>query len=248
MNYVFDVDGTLSFNGTRIEPDIIASIKELERMGNQIIFASARPIRDLVPIIPAFQHNLLIGGNGAIVSKADAIEVMSPISDNDFNYLKRLMKTYNLEHIVDGKWNYSAQVSSENTIIRQLDPDGLAKNIPIEGISNPIKVILLGIDEQRMSLITNMIRANTELELVEHVGERNLDMTAKGINKSRTLDLLGIDQYIAFGNDMNDIKMLSGAIKSFWVKSKPDLSAQASTFDAILEPDQVSSAIQSLCI
>lgn len=66
-----------------------------------------------------------------------------------------------------------------------------------------------------MSLITNMIRANTELELVEHVGERNLDMTAKGINKSRTLDLLGIDQYIAFGNDMNDIKMLSGAIKKF---------------------------------
>lgn len=248
MNYVFDVDGTLSFDGTSIEPDIIASIKRLERMGNQIIFASARPIRDLIPIIPEFQHNMLIGGNGAIVSVADTIKVMSPISENDFNFLKRLIKEYDLEHVVDGAWHYSAQVSSENAIIRQLDPDGLAKNVPIEKITTPIKAILLGINNKQMSQITKMIRLNTNLELVEHTGEGNLDMTSKGINKSSTLGLLGINQYIAFGNDLNDLKILSGAIKSFWVKSKPDLLAQASTFDYILEPNQVSSLIQALCI
>ncbi|WP_395321472.1 HAD-IIB family hydrolase [Levilactobacillus parabrevis] len=248
MNYVFDVDGTLSFNGISIEPDIITSLKKLEKMGNQIIFASARPIRDLIPIIPEFQHHMLIGGNGAIVSIADTIKVMSPISENDFDCLKWLMKKYNLEYVVDGKWNYSAQVSSENAIVRQLDPDGLAKNVPIEKIQSPIKAILLGISNQQMSQITNRIRSNTDLELVEHSGEGNLDMTSKGINKSSTLGLLGINQYIAFGNDMNDIEMLSGAVKSFWVKSKPDLSAQASTFDFILEPSQVSSAIQDLCI
>ncbi|WP_367295360.1 HAD-IIB family hydrolase [Levilactobacillus yonginensis] len=248
MNYVFDVDGTLSFDGTSIEPDIIACIKRLERMGNQIIFASARPIRDLIPIIPEFQHNMLIGGNGAIVSVADTITVMSPISENDFNYLKRLIKKYDLEHVVDGDWHYSAQVSSENAIIRQLDPDRLAKNVPIEKILTPIKAILLGMNNKQMSQITKMIRLNTDLELVEHIGEGNLDMTSKGINKSSTLSLLGINQYIAFGNDLNDLKMLSGAIKSFWVKSKPDLLAQASTFDYILEPNQVSSVIQALCI
>ncbi|KRK86339.1 HAD superfamily hydrolase [Levilactobacillus koreensis JCM 16448] len=248
MNYVFDVDGTLSFNETSIEPDIIASIKKLERMGNQIIFASARPIRDLIPIIPEFQDNILIGGNGAIVSMADTVKVMSPISEKDFNYLRRLIKKYNLEHVVDGKWNYSAQVSSENAIIKQLDPNGLAKNVPIEEISNPIKAILLGIDNRQMSQMTNMIGSNTDLELIEHIGERNLDMTSKGINKSSTLGLLGIKQYIAFGNDMNDIRMLSGAVKSFWVKTKPDLSAQAATFDYSLEPNQVASAIQDLCI
>jgi len=246
MNYVFDVDGTISFNGISIELDVIASLKKLEKMGNQIIFASARPIRDLISIIPEFQHHMLIGGNGAIVSVADTIKVMSPISENDFDYLKWLIKKYNLEYVVDGKWNYSAQVSSENAIIRQLDPDELAKNVPIEKIQNPIKAILLGISNQQSSRITNRIRSNTDLELVEHSGEGNLD--TKGINKSSTLGLFGINQYIAFGNDMNDVKMLSGAVKSFWVKSKPDLSAQASTFDYILEPSQVSSAIQSLCI
>ncbi|WP_020089323.1 HAD family hydrolase [Levilactobacillus parabrevis] len=35
MNYVFDVDGTLSFNGTSISVEIIAGLKDLEKHGHQ---------------------------------------------------------------------------------------------------------------------------------------------------------------------------------------------------------------------
>ncbi len=37
MYYVFDVDGTICFNGTKIERDIVEELVKLERRGNKVI-------------------------------------------------------------------------------------------------------------------------------------------------------------------------------------------------------------------
>ncbi len=57
MRYVFDVDGTLCFDGITIDPALIHALKKLERDGDTIIFASARPIRDLLPVVKSFPKN-----------------------------------------------------------------------------------------------------------------------------------------------------------------------------------------------
>ena len=44
---------------------------ELRQANHNVIFASARPIRDLIPVIPEFADDTLIGGNGSIISKMD---------------------------------------------------------------------------------------------------------------------------------------------------------------------------------
>ncbi|MDU7269678.1 MAG: HAD hydrolase family protein, partial [Staphylococcus lugdunensis] len=46
MNFVFDIDGTLCFDGQHIDNRIISRLKQLQSYGHQVIFASARPIRD----------------------------------------------------------------------------------------------------------------------------------------------------------------------------------------------------------
>lgn len=247
MNYVFDVDGTLSFNGTSISAEITAGLKVLEKHGHHLIFASARPIRDLLPIVPEFRHNLLIGANGAIVSQADTIKVMTPIAIPDRDYLKTLITHYNLEYVVDGDWNYAAHVSPDNLITKQLDSGHLAHNVPLEQITTAIKVILLGMADQQLEKIVRLVTNHTNLELVQHVGEGNLDLTAQNINKANTLALLGIHDYIAFGNDMNDVKMLSQAATSFWVDSKSELLEQAGSFArTIVAPNQVAAVIRQL--
>lgn len=246
MNYVFDVDGTICFNGTSINKDIIENLKKLESKNNQLIFASARPIRDLMPIVSEFKNNLLIGGNGSIIAKNNVIRVISQISRKDLKYLIQLVKDFNLHYILDGKWDYSTRISKNDSISKQLDPGHLANKVPIDSILEPIKMILLGIDGSEIVLLSEIISQHTNLELVHHVGEGNIDMTEKHINKANTLKLLGIKDYIAFGNDMNDVQMLTLAKESFWVNSKPELLGQSRNFDYLVEPNQVAAIIDDL--
>ncbi len=42
MKFVFDIDGTLCFNGKSIDPSIIDSLLQLQHAGHELIFASAR--------------------------------------------------------------------------------------------------------------------------------------------------------------------------------------------------------------
>ncbi|EHS05533.1 HAD-IIB family hydrolase, partial [Staphylococcus lugdunensis] len=90
MNFVFDIDGTLCFDGQHIDNRIISRLKQLQSYGHQVIFASARPIRDLLPVIPDFQNNTLIGGNGSIISTDNKIKVIDYINQDDFELIKEL--------------------------------------------------------------------------------------------------------------------------------------------------------------
>lgn len=89
MYYVFDVDGTICFNGISIDPSILESLKKLKET-HQLVFASARPIRDLLPIVSEFKDCLLIGGNGSIVSENEKIRVMKCIDDSSYSIIKNL--------------------------------------------------------------------------------------------------------------------------------------------------------------
>lgn len=74
MNFVFDIDGTLCFNGKTIDQPIIDVLTALSEAGHDIIFASARPIRDLLPVIPPqFANGKLVGGNGCYTSENSVV-------------------------------------------------------------------------------------------------------------------------------------------------------------------------------
>ncbi|WP_317914320.1 HAD hydrolase family protein [Carnobacterium maltaromaticum] len=53
MKFVFDLDGTICFNGGPVSPRMMNYLKELS-VDHEIIFASARPIRDLLPVIDPY--------------------------------------------------------------------------------------------------------------------------------------------------------------------------------------------------
>lgn len=70
MRFVFDIDGTLCFDGRLIDQTIIDTLLQLQHDGHELIFASARPIRDLLPVLPSvFHQHTLIGANGAMISQ-----------------------------------------------------------------------------------------------------------------------------------------------------------------------------------
>ncbi len=53
MNFIFDIDGTICFDGCSIDSSIKQRLFKLRQANHNVIFASARPIRDLL------QHVLL---------------------------------------------------------------------------------------------------------------------------------------------------------------------------------------------
>lgn len=237
MKFIFDLDGTLSFDGVTIAANINAAITDLILVGNEVIFASARPIRDLLPMIPRFKDNKLIGANGAMISANNEVKVVSKIEMKHFDLLQQLIKQYELDYIIDSSWNYSSRLTQPSLIDDMIDPAQLAHNIQIDQITDPIKTILVNLDKQVQKELQKIIQAETDLEVIGLAGEGTLDITAKGINKFSTLDLLGVDKYIAFGNDSNDLEMLSHAEQSVWIESKPSLKQFGEQADVVCQPN-----------
>lgn len=242
MNYIFDVDGTLSFDGETIAKPITDAIRELMAAGNEIVFASARPIRDLLPIIPDFQTQRLIGANGAMISVDQRIQVISQIEADDYMYLKSLIKKFDLDYVIDSSWNYATHLTQPSFIEKMIDPGNLAKQVLVSEISEPIKTIFVNVEDDLQTKLLSIIKQETSLNAIGLSGEHTVDVTAQTINKFSTVKKLDISDYVAFGNDRNDFELLNQAKSSIWVASKPNLSAYGEQFDSICRPNPESVA------
>ncbi|MCG1058210.1 HAD family hydrolase [Staphylococcus epidermidis] len=221
MKIVFDVDGTICFNGQYIDELLIKKIKEISKKYD-VIFASARPIRDLIPVVKDFKNEILIGGNGSIVSKESRVEVIKRIPIFEYSIIKELIKKYKLNYIIDGAFDYSSNVNTNNKIYRQLDPDNLANKVEMKEIKEPIKIILIDIPDNIFVIIKKFFsKSQYDISVNYHHNENNIDITAKGINKLSTLKrIIGDESFIAYGNDVNDFEVLKNAYKGFYVSDK----------------------------
>jgi len=220
-NFVFDIDGTICFDGQSIPDEIIDSIKEVIASGHRVIFASARPIRDLLPVLPdEFRNNLLIGANGAMVSDNSEVKIINTINSEDTEFIFELITKYQLSYVVDSDWNYASQIAEDNFMYGQIDIGNFARQVPLSMIETPVKVILLDLNDDLLSEISELLSSNTDLAVVGHIGEGDLNITANEVNKYSTLTKMGITDYIAFGNDTNDIEMLRHAQSWIWITSK----------------------------
>ncbi|WP_342366150.1 HAD family hydrolase [Staphylococcus haemolyticus] len=214
----------MCFDGRQIDCKITDQLFSLHNIRHKIIFASARPIRDLLPVLPNKFHKFaLIGGNGSIISINGRINTLATNQFETFNVIKHVINQYNLNYIVDDEWNYAARVDATNTIYQRLDPQLLAQKLTINEITSPIKTILLNIDEKDFDEVVTYIATNApSLSLINHSNELNIDITAKYINKFTAIEhILGkYPMYVAFGNDHNDIEMLQHAKVGYFVNNE----------------------------
>ncbi|HDK4394688.1 TPA: Cof-type HAD-IIB family hydrolase, partial [Staphylococcus aureus] len=189
MRFVFDIDGTLCFDGRLIDQTIIDTLLQLQHAGHELIFASARPIRDLLPVLPSvFHQHTLIGANGAMISQQSKIFVIKPIHTDIYHHILKVIQKYELDYIIDDDWNYAAQLDAENAIFERLDPHKLANCIDVANIDTPIKIILLNIDPTQITTILDELnKYHQELEVIHHSNECNIDITAQNINKYTAL-------------------------------------------------------------
>lgn len=217
LRFVFDLDGTVCFKGKPISSRILHSLSELTEAGIEVIFASARPIRDMLPVIDEeFHHYTMIGGNGSLISKEGKVIKSNSFSINEINEIKNLINQYNATYLIDGDWDYAYTGPDTHPILQNLDPAKLAKMVSLESLDSVVKVLFLtsnSMDELAEKLSKLNVYVN------KHGKENVLDISPSGINKWSALKALGIKEntYIAFGNDANDISMFENALHTVMI-------------------------------
>lgn len=228
MKFVFDLDGTICFKGQPVSEKLLIALEKLVGQGHEIIFASARPIRDLLPILhERFHPYPMIGGNGSMVAiKGQTISTVSFDEETLANIID-LVKGNNVSYLIDGDWDYAYTGPSTHPILNNLDPQRRAKNVKLDELESILKILMLTSDN--MKAIHKQL-SKLDVVIHSHGNERVLDISPSGINKWSGLQKLGVQEgeYIAFGNDANDITMFQHAMYSIMIGESQQLAPYSS--------------------
>lgn len=235
---VFDIDGTICWDGRAIPQDILEELRLLRKI-RQIIFASARPIRDLLPVLPRhFWDCSLVGGNGAWVQVGSERHCQA-FEESQRAIVDDWIVQRGLDYLVDGAWNYDYVGDPCHRIHRQIDAGHLAAQVPRETLEFYAKAVLFTTDQK----VCESLRG-AGLMVKRHEGEGLIDIAPAGISKYSTLHGFVVREggYVAFGNDVNDEDLLAHAVESFGVGDHPAVASA----DHVLSPDEVAGAIKRL--
>ena len=227
MKFVFDLDGTICFKGQPVSEEILTALERLTDKGHEVIFASARPIRDMLPVIhKRLHHYPMIGGNGSLITKNKKNMHSTAFSTQEIREIKHLIKKYNATYLIDSEWDYAYTGVHDHPILKNVDQGKLARLVDIDDLSTIVKILILSASD-----MDQLEEELTKLDVFvnKHGNENVLDISPKGIHKWKALQMLGIQKgdYIAFGNDANDLTMFEHAYHTVMIGYHGELSQYA---------------------
>ncbi|MET9658201.1 HAD family hydrolase [Streptomyces sp. NPDC006510] len=222
---VFDIDGTLCFDGQSIDGRILAAIGACERAGHQLVFASARPVRDLLPVLDgAFPSATLIGGNGSLVSVGGHVRARAAFDRGELGALLAEAERYRAGYLADGPWDYAYTGPTDHPIRSRVDQGDLARRVELADLPEVVKFLV--VDATDMAALAEAGRA-LGMTVNHHLDEAIIDFAPGTTTKWEALTSLGIDEYNAFGNDINDLDLLRNARHAVRVGAHPGLDSVA---------------------
>ncbi|MFD9061775.1 HAD hydrolase family protein [Kitasatospora purpeofusca] len=240
---VFDIDGTLCFDGRTIDRRILAAIDACERAGHRLVFASARPVRDLLPVLDgAFPAATLIGGNGSLVSVDGRVRARAAFDAAGFAALMDAVGRHGASYLADGPWDYAYTGPEDHPIRGRVDQGRLARRVGLAELPEVVKFLAVGASDP-----VALAEAGRGLGLTvnHHLDEAIIDFAPGSTTKWEALTSMGITEYIAFGNDINDFDLLRNAERAVRVGSHPGLDGVA-TITVPADPEAVAAEISLL--
>jgi Cof subfamily protein (haloacid dehalogenase superfamily) len=247
MRFVFDLDGTICFRGKPLSLKMVEALDLLVAEGHDVSFASARPIRDLLPILPPHLSQFpMVGGNGAFVYKDGRAVAIHHFSPGLAEAVRELLQRFEADYLADGDWNYSFLCDYEHPILKNVDPGKQARQLPLNELETIVKVVVLGAKDMT-GLYDELNKLS--VHIYSHGTESIFDISPQGIDKWTGLQELGMQpsDFIAFGNDSNDIPMFRAASRAICVGDHEDLK-KAATMQVAATEEEVIAAIHSIRI
>ncbi|GAB0101525.1 Cof-type HAD-IIB family hydrolase [Nocardia sp. JMUB6875] len=240
---VFDLDGTICFDGRTIDQRIRSAIQRRVDAGYRLVFASARPVRDMLPVLDGdFGTATLIGGNGSLVSVGGDVRARAFIDPTSLGSLLAACGRWGATYLVDGPWDYAYTGSPDHPLRARIDQGLLARQVEVADLPEVVKFLVLTAED-----MPALAAAGRELGLVvnHHLEESIIDISPAATTKWEALRAIGHTRYIAFGNDLNDIDLLRNAARAIRVGAHPSLDHVAH-LTVLADPEAVAAEIDRL--
>lgn len=217
MNYVFDLDGTICFDGKTISRPILNSLHTLLNKGHRVVFASARSIRDMLPVLPSEFHDLeLIGANGVLVSEKKKVSQTAKFTAEQIKFISITMEQYQVKGLIDDTWHYHIWQDRMHPFFDFIDELHISEHKSLASLDTWAKVLILSannFDDFKQALQAQ------KLNIYYHQNEQALDICPNRTDKFFALQHLTNpitkNNYIAFGNDNNDHRLLENALSGY---------------------------------
>lgn len=215
MRYaIFDIDGTISQAGQPISSSIAEALLML-REHCQVVFASARPVRDMLPLLPEALHNaVMVGCNGGMAWQCGEFMINEKFDADCVTQILGWLDKAQAAYVVESHWQYGFSPVSHDfhDYVRSLNvtfPPVERKAVMAQGIN---KILILDIhlrDEVLGYLSAQPFNVVEKL----HRADNCFDLMPGHTDKANALDRLAIapENAIVFGNDLNDQAMLARA-------------------------------------
>lgn len=211
MHFVFDLDGTICFQDNKIDSPIEMALERLVASGHDLVFASARPVRDMLPTIPKqFHHVQMVGGNGGLTFKAGRLDA-TYFEQSAVTALREVIHRYELSYLADNAVDFAYVGDQGHPLYMNINKE-VGKLRTIDELEEITKFILFAPPAGVREAIGDL-----PITIFEHANEQLLDITPASITKVAGLRRLGIEQFVAFGNDNNDVSMFQEATYSVCV-------------------------------
>ncbi len=229
MNFIFDLDGTLSFDAYSIDEEIKDVLLQAEQYGHKVNFASARSYRDSLKMLgEELAQERVFGLNGGLVYEKGHLVLEHNLDPVGYQEALKYCRYYNLPFFVDNSFNYATGIEDYIPFIKMVDPLNSAQKVSADDLKNPIKmVVYLGNHEDLLADITYRTKEMNKFEITYHENEKCLYLNPSNIGKASTIKEVIKEPYIAFGNDKNDINMFKGALYAVQVGHYPYLKTYA---------------------
>ncbi|KXT81806.1 HAD hydrolase family protein [Streptococcus panodentis] len=229
MKFVFDLDGTLCFDYMTIDEELKQVLLTAPHYGHEVVFASARSYRDCLGLLGSeLSQQLVIGLNGGLAYQGGQLIFERQLNPASYQAVLDFCRTYNLPFFVDNTFNYSGQILEKIPFIASVDPLGRAKQLDLAELQHPIKIVIyMGNHEQLVEDLQAQFENLSDLTVDYHEHEQCFYINPADTHKASTIQELCGENYVAFGNDQNDIEMFKNSLYAVQVGDFPALKAYA---------------------
>jgi len=209
---VSDLDGTLLNNHKEISAETKRTLQKCRDAGILIAYATARPVRGVEFVTNSFKPDYLINHNGAVYSFKDKQTYFGMELYHIKEFAKRLLEKFPEVEIA---------VESNDVIYSNFDVTKYWYNEPHTRLTNfpddlPIECaekMIIGLEFVDIETVRKMLPDAFHMQIADGIIGMIMSTKATKLNAIASLcdELeISIEEVVAFGDDHNDLEMISG--------------------------------------